>query len=73
MERQIIEAIRGELGRRMGRAEGENLLQYLEEPLGGEDGAADLWHDIAQEVLKLRPPALAWWQRALGWVLRKRE
>lgn len=66
MKRQIIQAIRGELGKRTGCYEGETLLQMLEEPLGGEEGAEDLWDDIAEEVLKLRPRP--WWRRLLWWL-----
>jgi hypothetical protein len=66
VKREIIQVIRAELGKRMGRFEGETLLQMIEEPLGGEEGAECLWDDVAEEVLKLRPQP--WWRRLLGWL-----
>lgn len=50
VEARVVERFRSELRQRMGRAEGETLLHYLEEPLGGPVMAEDFWDDIYRAV-----------------------
>lgn len=70
MEKKLIAVIKGELAKRRGRFEGENMLQMLESPLGGEEGAADFWEDMEKELREcIQGEMISIWARAGRWIL----